>query len=205
MVEVARLDHDQHRSKNLLLLKRGLRRNVRDYGRLNEVAFPRFRIASATRDQPAILLADLNIVQDIVHRTFINDRSHVRVRGWIPNRNALHTRLKHLKKFIVDPLVDNRARTSRTLLSLEAERRCRYTFNSGIDICVGVHDNRVFAAHFEDSSLDPELARLLLGGSLVNVQTDFAGPSERDVTNSRMCDQRVSEACAAAGTEIYDS
>ena len=41
---------------------------------------------------------------------------------------------------------------------------CGDAFDGGIDIGVGVDDDGVFAAHFEDGALDPDLARSLRGG-----------------------------------------
>src|SRR5258708_32345182 len=39
MIEVARLDHYEHWTKDLFLLERGLRRDVGNHGRLNKIAF----------------------------------------------------------------------------------------------------------------------------------------------------------------------
>ena len=70
-------------------------------------------------------------------------------------------------------------------------------------IGVGVDDDRVFAAHFEDGALDPDLAWLLRRGALVDVQTDFARSGERDVARLRMRNDGVAETCAAAGAEVH--
>jgi len=50
-------------------------------------------------------------------------------------------------------------RAGRTLLALEAESGGGYAFDGGVDISVGIDDDGVFATHFEDGALDPELAR----------------------------------------------
>jgi len=54
-------------------------------------------------------------------------------------------------------------------LSLKPKSRLGDAFDGGIDIGIGVDDDGVLAAHFEDGALDPELAGGLLGGNLVDV------------------------------------
>ena len=110
-----------------------------------------------------------------------------------------------LEELVVDALVDDGARAGRALLALEAESGRGYAFDGGVDIGVGIDDDGVFAAHFEDGALDPELARLLLRGALVDVQSDFARAGESDVANLRMRHQRIAEARAAAGAEVHDA
>ena len=58
----------------------------------------------------------------------------------------------------------------------------------------------VFAAHFENGALDPELAGSLRRRDFVDVQSDFARSSERDIARLRMRDYRIAE----AGTRSRD-
>ena len=121
----------------------------------------------------------------------------------IADGDALDARFQLLEELVVDAFVDDGARAGRALLALEAESGRGYAFDGGVDIGVGIDDDGVFAAHFEDGALDPELARLLLRGGLVDVQANFARAGEGDVADLRMRHQRVAEAGAAAGTEVH--
>ena len=53
----------------------------------------------------------------------------------------------------------------------KSEGRLGHAFDGGVDIGVGIDDDRVFAAHFKDGALDPDLAGGLGGGDLVDVQS----------------------------------
>jgi hypothetical protein len=113
--------------------------------------------------------------------------------------------LQLLEELVVDALVDDGARAGRALLSLEAESRGSYAFDGGIDIGVGIDDDRIFAAHFEHGALDPELAWLLLRRGLVDVQSNLARAGESDVANLRMRHQRIAKASAAARAEVHNA
>src|SRR6202035_4733553 len=185
LIEVARLDHHQHRAKDFFLLERGFRRNVGNDRGLNKVAvfFTRAGVTRAAGDQASIFFADFDIAEDIFHRTFVDDGSHVWVLGGIADGNALDAGFQFLQELVVDAFVDDGARAGRTLLALEAESRLSYAFDGGVNIGVGIDDDGVFAAHFEDGALDPELAGLLIRRSLVDVQSNFARSRESDVAN----------------------
>ena len=73
----------------------------------------------------------------------------------VTNLDLVHTRLELLEKLVVDLLIDNRARAGRALLSLKTECRNGNTFDRRVHIGLGVHDDRVFAAHLEDGAFDP--------------------------------------------------
>src|SRR5208282_6236083 len=194
VVEIARLDHNQHRAENFFLLQRRLRLNVGNHGGLNEISLAGTGIARAPGDQPSILLANLDVPENVVHRSFVDDSRHVGVQRGIAYGNPLDARFQLLKKLVVDALVDNGARASRTLLPLETESRTGYAFHGGVDIGIGIHHDRVFAAHFEHRALDPDLAWLLLRRGLVDMQSNFARAGEGDITNLRMCHQRIAKA-----------
>ena len=131
----------------------------------------------------------------------VDDRGHARIAYRIADRNALDAPFQLLQELVVDPLVNNRARARRTLLALEAESRLRYAFDGGVDVGVGIDDDRVLAAHLEHGALDPELAGCWLRCRLVDVQSNFARAGESDVANLGMRDQGIAEARAAARTE----
>src|SRR5580658_3172887 len=203
LIEVARLDHHQHRAENLFLLERRLRRNVGNHGRLNEIAFARLSVTRAACDQASIFFADLDVAQDVIHRTFVDDGSHVRVRNRIAYCNTLDAGFQFFEELVIDALIDDGARAGRALLALEAESGRGHAFDGEVDVGVGIDDDGIFAAHFEHRALDPELAGLLLRGALVDVQSNLARAGERDVTDLGMRHQRVSERYPAAGTEVH--
>src|SRR5271156_845338 len=205
VVEVARLDHGQHGSENFFLLQFRLRQDISNHSRLNEVAVGDARTSRARSagDQASIFLADFYVAENVVHRTFVDYGCHVWVGGGIADRNALDPRFQFLQEHIVNALVDYGARSSRALLSLEAESRSGYAFYGGVDIGVGVNDDGVLAPHFEHGALDPDLAGLLLRGGLVDVQSYFARSGESYVANFRMSDQRVAKIRATAGAEVH--
>src|ERR1700694_3434842 len=193
MIEVARLDHHQHWAKDFFLLERGLRRDVGNHRGLDEIALAiaGFGVARAAGEEASIFFADLDVAEDIVHRTFVDDGGHVWVLGGIADGNALDAGFQFLEELVVDALVDDGARAGRALLALEAESCGGYAFDGGVDIGVGIDDNGVFAAHFEDGALDPKLAWLLIRRGLVDVQSNLARAGESDVANFRMRYQRV--------------
>ena len=71
---------------------------------------------------------------------------------------------------------------------MEAERRDRDAFDGGVDVGVGRDDDRILAAHLRDDALDPLLARLRLGGELVDAQTDLLRTGERNEANHAVRD-----------------
>ncbi len=117
--------------------------------------------------------------------------------------DLLDASFKLFQELVVDALVDNRARAGGALLALETECGLGHAFHSGIDVGVGVDDDRVFAAHFENGALDPDLAGSLGRGDFVDVQADFAGAGESDVASFGMGDHGIAEAGSSAGAEIY--
>src|SRR4029077_925064 len=126
-----------------------------------------------------------DIAEDVVHRTFVDDGSHAWVLGRVAHGNPLDAGFQFFEEFVVDALVDDGARAGRALLALEAKSRLGYAFDGGIDIGVGVDDDGVFAAHFQNGALDPELAWLLICRGLVDVQSNLARAGEGDVANLR--------------------
>ena len=120
----------------------------------------------------------------------------------IADRDFFHTLLQALQELVVDTLVDNGARAGRALLAAEAKGSAGHAFNRRIQIGVGIDDDGVLAAHLEDGALDPELAGLLHGRALVDMQTDFLRARERNVASLGMLDDSVAEAVAMTGTEI---
>ena len=90
-------------------------------------------------------------------------------------------------------------------MPLEPESRLRDTFDGGIDIGIGIDDDGIFATHFEDGALDPELAGSLRGGGLVDVEADFTRAGECDVAGFGMSNDSIAETRAGAGTEVDDT
>ncbi len=88
-------------------------------------------------------------------------------------------------------------------MTLEAERRDGYALDGCIEIGIRVDDDGIFAAHFENRALDPDLAGLRLGGSLVDVEADVAGAGEGDEAGLGMMHDAVAEGGAGAGAEVH--
>ena len=83
-----------------------------------------------------------------------------------PTCDLLDAGFQLFEELVVDALVDDGARAGRALLALEAEGGLGDAFDGGVDVGIGVDDDRVFAAHLEDGALDPDLAGgLRCGGS----------------------------------------
>src|SRR5579871_1432118 len=158
-----------------------------------EIAFAGFAGALAAGNEASILFALLNVSQDGFYRAFVDDSAHVGVLGGIAYMDSFDACLQLLEEFVVDALVNNRARTGRALLSLESESGSGNAFHGGIDVRVGVDDDGVLAAHLEDGALDPDLPGALFRGGFVDVQSDLAGSSEGDVASLGMGDDGVTE------------
>jgi len=70
--------------------------------------------------------------------------------------------------------MNNRPRAGRTLLSLIAKSRRSDTLDGGVEIAIVIDDNGVFAAHFGDDALDPDLAFPGTRGQFVDTQANIA-------------------------------
>ena len=78
----------------------------------------------------------------------------------IADGDLSNARLELLDELVVDLLVDDRARTRRALLPLEAERGNRDAFDRSVDVGIRGDDDRILAAHLGDDALDPLLSGL---------------------------------------------
>src|SRR5579862_7640743 len=196
MVKAAGLDDREYRAENFFLLELRLGLDVGDHGGLNEVAFA--GSAFAAGDDTSVFLALLDVAEDGLHGAFVDDRAHRGVLGDIADLDLLDAGLQLREELVVNALVNDGARAGRALLSLKSEGRLRDAFDGRIDVGIGVNDDGVFAAHFEDGALDPYLARGLRGGDFVDVQSDFARSGEGDVTRLGMRDDGIAETGSSA-------
>src|ERR1019366_6446089 len=200
MIEVARFGHRQHRAENLFLKDARLGLHVRDYRGRDEVAFAWDR--RSPDHYATFALAGFDVFEDGLARARADHRAHV-VGGIIrrPDREFSGSLLNFGQELVVDFGIHDRARTSRALLALIAERRSDYSVGRLIEITLAIDDDRVLAAHFGDDTLDPELAGLMPGGQFVDAQTHVARSGERDETGLGMLDQDVADRRAASGDE----
>src|SRR5579862_2480761 len=203
VVEAAGFNYCQHGAEDFFLFEFRLWRNVGEYRRLEEVAFAHFSDALAAGDEASIFLALLDVFEDCFHRAFVDHRAHGGVFGDIADLNFLDAGFELFEKLVVDALVNNDTRAGRAFLSLKSKGRLRRTFDGGGDVRVGVNDHGIFAAHFQDGALDPDLSGGLGGGDFVNVQSDFARAGEGDVAGLGMGDDGVAETGSGAGTKIH--
>ena len=88
-------------------------------------------------------------------------------------------------------------------MSLESERGGGNAVSYGLKIGVGIDDDRIFAAHFEDGALDPDLAGSDIGGNFVDSQADFTRSGERDIAGLGMRHYGIAKTGAGARAEIH--
>ena len=74
----------------------------------------------------------------------------------------------------------------------EAECGRGYTLDSRIDVTVGVHQDRVLAAKFQNGSLEEVLTGPDLCGALMHVEADLFGASKGDKADLRILDEHAS-------------
>src|SRR4029077_268854 len=102
-------------------------------------------------------------------------------------------------------LIHDGARTGGALLSLVAEGRNSDALDGFVQVGIGIDNDGVFAAHFGDHALDPDLAGLMLRSQLVDAQSYVARTGEGDEAGLGMLDQEVADGGAAAGKEAERS
>src|SRR5207244_12250657 len=67
---------------------------------------------------------------------------------------------------------------------------------------IGIDDDRVLAAHFENRPFNPHLAKCLVGGDLVDPQSHFARTRKCDVASFGMGHNRIPKAGPRPGAEV---
>ena len=55
-----------------------------------------------------------------------------------------------------------------------------------VEICVRGDNNRVFASHFSNHPLDPDLTLMNFGSALIDAQPDLLGTGKSNVTGPRV-------------------
>src|SRR5262249_50519536 len=177
MIEIARLGYSQHRAENFFLKDSSFGINVGDHRGLDEI--PVSRSCVATCDKTPFAFSGLDVIENRLFRARANHGAHV-IFGLIRGsyRQGGHFLLHFFKEIVIDFLVYDRARASRTLLALVAICRLDYSGGGAFQVGLAIHDNRVLAAHFGDDALDPDLALSWLRGELVNPQSHVARPGE---------------------------
>ncbi len=90
-------------------------------------------------------------------------------------------------------------------MSVEAECAGHDTVECGVQIGVGLDDDRVLAAHLEDGALDEDLTGLGFGGTLMDLQTDGLRTGKCDETCLRMGDNSAPEVGALARAQVDDA
>src|ERR1035438_4957457 len=135
----------------------------------------------------------------------VHHRSHVRVMHGIAYLQGLNPLPHAIHKDVVNLALHDGAGTRGALLPAESKRRTHHTLNRCVDISIGAHDDRVFPAHFKNGSLDPDLARLVSGRTLVDIKTYFFGSCERNEARLGVLDNRVAKCGSRARTEIHHS
>ncbi|CDN43862.1 hypothetical protein BN871_DS_00070 [Paenibacillus sp. P22] len=204
LVEGGRLDERDNRPEDFFLRDAGLGVHVGENRRLDEIAG---RIAgAAARHEPALLLADLDVLLDFAVGVRVHYRTDMGSRlGRVADPELLRQRRYFLQHRVVDVLMDDRARAGGALLSGEAERRCRDGFRRQVEIAVGVDDDRVLAAHLGDDALDPLLAGRRLRRALIDAQAHVPGAGEADEAGQGMLDEVVPDFSSRSGQKVDDA
>src|SRR5262249_983870 len=173
IVIIVRFDYRENGSEDFFLLDRRTRFHIGDDRRLDEKAL--FAISAATRNYAAAFsLAFLNVFVDRLESLRIDYGAHrirtISSRAHFDSGGAFGNPFNHR---VINPSVNDRARTGRTLLSLKAEGRLDYACCSFVKVRIIRDDNRVLAAHFGHHTFNPKLTRLRLRGALVDAQAYF--------------------------------
>src|SRR5439155_2652829 len=121
------------------------------------------------------------------------------------DRHRCHLSLEPLQEFVVEPLVDDRARARRALLTLKAERPRIDALHAGFQVRVLVEDREILSPHFEDRALDPDLPLPHLGRALSDPDPDLLGAGERHESDARMLYERIPDASPRAGKKIENT
>ncbi len=161
--------------------------------------------ALAAGDQPAFFLADLDVIQDALHRALAHHRPGIEVFRRIALLDLVHAIAQPLDEHVVDLRIDDRARTRRTLLPVVAEGRDRDRLDRVVHVAIDVHHDRVLAAHLQDRALDPDLAGLGLRRARMDVQAHLLRSGEGDEPRLRMLDMALPKVAPAARTEVHHS
>src|SRR5262249_6145241 len=203
VIEIARLDYGQHRPEDLFLSQPRGGSDVSNDSGLDEVALARLPGRTAAVNEPAFLLADLDVIQNTLHRLLIDHRTHGLVFCGIAHGDLADPVFQALEEDVINLLVDDGARAGRALLPLEAESGGGHAFDSGVKVGVSIDDDGVFSAHLQDGAFDPLLAWTGNSRALVNVEPDLLRSGESDEARERVLHQARAEAGARAGAEIH--
>ena len=145
---------------------------------------------SRCRLQPASLpLSFFNVAKHGVESCLVNDRAHVGVSRWIADGELCDAFAEALDEDVVKRRLDNGAGAGGAFLSAESECRGDDAIDCSVEVGVCADEDRIFAAHLEDGALDPDLAGLMCGGALVNLQADGLEPVKamKRVWDARRC------------------
>ena len=159
VIEITRLCDREHRSEDLFLEYAGLGIYIGDHGGRDEVAISGARLPPAS-NRPSPLPISMYSRMVFFAPALITGPIVVAGSSGEPTVIFAVARLQLFEERVVDLFMHDGARTRRTFLSLIAEGRSRHAFHRGVEIAIGIHDDRVLAAHLGDDALDPDLACL---------------------------------------------
>ena len=175
-VKIFCLHHDQHRPKDFVLSKRGIRIDAGNDVRTDEVAFFG-KIADIDSKDHCFTGFRVDVFccsLDPFDRFFVDHRTHVCGRIVCRSDNQTLCRFsKAFNKLIVSRRQHDDSRASRTLLSGITKRTVHNAEDGFIQVCVVVNDNRVFATHFCDDFANVRLSLVGVRCDTVDFQADF--------------------------------
>src|SRR2546426_4778622 len=153
IIEVLCLDHRDDGSKDLLLGDAGGGGHIDKHGRLHVLAAAVTGLSA--RHEAALGLADLDVLQDLLLRAFVDHRAaEIGVLGGalFEGPHPLHECLNH---FLVHRRGRNQPRACRALLSLKAIAGGDGCGDGFLQVGFLIDDYRILAAHFGDAALQP--------------------------------------------------
>src|ERR1700676_592640 len=152
---------------------------------------------AAGRQQCALLLADIHIVEDAPHLLFGDDRAErCRTIGWITHPDRLRALRQPLDHLVVNLLVREHARTRGTYLAGIEEDPGRSGLGRRLNVGVIKDDVSGFAAEFERNAF--EVTRRAAQNSASNTRRSREG----NLIHIRMIDESVADDPAGTSDDI---
>ena len=157
-VRVLERDRGDHRSEDFLLRDAHLVADIGEDGRRHEVALAEIALGealAADHSRRAFLLTDVEIASDTAELLLRHQRPDLDVRvDAIADFQALAEFGDLADEFVIDALLDKQPRAGAADLSGIGEHRHCRARHRRIDIRIGEHDIRRFAAEFERDALE---------------------------------------------------
>src|ERR1700730_112776 len=196
---VAKLDDTHHGTENFFLRDAHLVLDVCENRAADEVAAVADTLA-ASRQQCALVLADIHVIEDALQLLFGDYRPKgCGTIGRIPHPDRLRALREPVEHLVVNLLVREDARTRRAYLPRVEEDSGRSGLDRSLDVGAGKDDVGGLAAEFERHAF--EVTRRAAQNSASHTRRSGEG----DLVYIRMIDESVADDPTRAGDDIQDS